>query len=224
MFPKARESEKPRCPFCGEPFGRPPKVDAKREGDFFMWLCSCAAVGAYDATGHNLGDALMEAMAFACDGVMLEQAVYQKSTGIFLAALAGVNVIGGAGTLDGAMAAGLTQLAIDDEMAGMTRRFFEGFEINSEKMALEVIQRTGPRGHFLTDLHTLENCRKEKFWMPTVFSWQNYAIWQDEKKGLRENAQEKVARILNEHEVPPLDEAIVRELDKILKSADKNIG
>jgi hypothetical protein len=32
-----------------------------------MWLCSCAAVGAYDATGHNLGDALMEAMAFACD-------------------------------------------------------------------------------------------------------------------------------------------------------------
>ncbi len=32
-----------------------------------MWLCSCGAVGAYDATGHNLGDALMEAIVFACD-------------------------------------------------------------------------------------------------------------------------------------------------------------
>lgn len=30
-----------------------------------MWVCPCGAVGAYDATGHNLGDALMEAIAFA---------------------------------------------------------------------------------------------------------------------------------------------------------------
>ncbi len=67
MFPAYRESEKPRCPFCGEPFGRPPDVDPKSEGDFYKWLCSCGAVGAYDATGHNLGDALMETIAFAYD-------------------------------------------------------------------------------------------------------------------------------------------------------------
>jgi trimethylamine--corrinoid protein Co-methyltransferase len=108
-------------------------------------------------------------------------------------------------------------------MLAMTRRFFEGFEINSEKMALEVIQRIGPRGHFLADIHTLENCRKENFMMPTVYNWQNYAIWQDEKKDLRERAREKVAHILNEHEVPPLDDAVVLELDKILKAADKEI-
>lgn len=67
MFPVYRESERPLCPFCGEPFGRPPETDPKREGDFYMWPCPCGAVGAYDATGHNLGDALMEAIAFACD-------------------------------------------------------------------------------------------------------------------------------------------------------------
>jgi trimethylamine--corrinoid protein Co-methyltransferase len=164
-----------------------------------------------------------DTMAFACDGIMLEQAIYQKSTGILLAALAGANIVGGAGTLDGAMAAGLTQLVIDDEMLAMTRRFFEGFEINSEKMAFEVIQRIGPRGHFLTDLHTLENFRQENFLMPSIFNWQNYATWQDEKKGLCERAREKVAHILNEHEVPPLDDAVVRELDKILIAADKQI-
>ena len=60
-----RETERPRCPFCGEPFGRPPEVDPKRKGDFYKWLCPCGAVGAYDATGHNLGDALMETIAFA---------------------------------------------------------------------------------------------------------------------------------------------------------------
>lgn len=67
MFPVYRESEKPRCPFCGHPFGRPPKAIPKDEGDFYKWTCPCGAVGAYDVTGHNLGDALVEAIAFACD-------------------------------------------------------------------------------------------------------------------------------------------------------------
>jgi hypothetical protein len=67
LFPTYRESEKPRCPFCGQPFGRPLAVDPKREGDFYKWLCACGAVGTYDTTGHNLGDALMEAIAFAYD-------------------------------------------------------------------------------------------------------------------------------------------------------------
>jgi len=67
LFPIYRESERPRCPFCGQPFGRPPKVNPRDEGDFYKWLCPCGAVGAYDATGNNLGDALMEAIAFAYD-------------------------------------------------------------------------------------------------------------------------------------------------------------
>ena len=65
MFPPYRESERPRCPFCGEPFGRPSEADPGREGDFYKWLCACGAVGGYDVTGHNLGDALMETIAFA---------------------------------------------------------------------------------------------------------------------------------------------------------------
>jgi hypothetical protein len=43
-------------------------VNPRREGDFYKWRCYCGAVGAYDTTGHNLGDALMEAIVFACDG------------------------------------------------------------------------------------------------------------------------------------------------------------
>ena len=65
MFTRYRESERPRCPFCEEPFGRPCETDSRRAGDFYKWLCACGAVAAYDATGHNLGDALMEAIAFA---------------------------------------------------------------------------------------------------------------------------------------------------------------
>ncbi|MBW2170816.1 MAG: hypothetical protein JRF69_02355 [Deltaproteobacteria bacterium] len=65
MFPTYRESERPRCPFCGEPFERPPREVPREQGDFYRFLCSCGAVGALDVTGHNLGDALMETIAFA---------------------------------------------------------------------------------------------------------------------------------------------------------------
>jgi hypothetical protein len=67
LFPAYRESERPRCPFCRQLFGRPPGTDPKREGDFYKWLCPCGAVGAYDATGNNLGEALLEAIVFACE-------------------------------------------------------------------------------------------------------------------------------------------------------------
>jgi hypothetical protein len=65
VFPTHREEEKPRCPFCGDPFERPPQEAPAKGGDFYKWLCSCGAAAALDVTGHNLGDALMEAIAFA---------------------------------------------------------------------------------------------------------------------------------------------------------------
>jgi len=65
VFPSYRESERPRCPFCGEPFERPPHELLKEQGDFYKFSCSCGAVAALDVTGHNLGDALMETIAFA---------------------------------------------------------------------------------------------------------------------------------------------------------------
>lgn len=67
MIRMHRESERPRCPFCEEPFARPPKADPRHDGDFYIWVCSCGAIAAYDVTGHNLGDALMEVIAFACE-------------------------------------------------------------------------------------------------------------------------------------------------------------
>ena len=65
LFPTYRDPERPRCPFCGQAFGRPPGVNPKQEGDFYKYTCPCGAIGAFDSAGHNLGAALMEAIVFA---------------------------------------------------------------------------------------------------------------------------------------------------------------
>ncbi len=59
--------EIPRCPFCTQEIPRPRQVEPKHLGDFDYGVCECGAVFVHDITGHNLGAAMVEALAFACD-------------------------------------------------------------------------------------------------------------------------------------------------------------
>ncbi len=59
--------KKPSCPFCGLPIDRPKELETKRPQEMPVGTCTCGAVYAYDATGHNLGPAFSEALVFACN-------------------------------------------------------------------------------------------------------------------------------------------------------------
>jgi trimethylamine--corrinoid protein Co-methyltransferase len=162
--------------------------------------------------------------ALFTDGTLLEQAAYQKGTNLQAAAIAGANIVSGSGTVDGGLAFSPQQLVIDDEMVAFTRRLLSGFEITDETLALDCIRRVGPKGNFLEDRHTLENFRAQALYTPSIFNYQNHASWQTEAKQLSQRAQEKVAGILNNHEVPPLEDAVAKELQKIVKAADAEIA
>jgi len=55
------------CPFCGKPIERPRELATHRPREMPVGSCTCGAVYAYDATGHNLGAAFVEALVFACN-------------------------------------------------------------------------------------------------------------------------------------------------------------
>jgi len=58
---------KSACPFCGLSIEKPRELQTRRYGEMPVGSCSCGAVYAYDATGHNLGAAFIEALVFGCD-------------------------------------------------------------------------------------------------------------------------------------------------------------
>ncbi len=60
-------TERAKCPFCGLAIERPRELDTHRPGEMPVGVCSCGAVFAYDASGHNLGSAFSEALVFACN-------------------------------------------------------------------------------------------------------------------------------------------------------------
>lgn len=58
----------PWCPFCGQKVARATDSPERQMYEFPMGECQCGAVYACEATGHNVGAAMVEALLYACDG------------------------------------------------------------------------------------------------------------------------------------------------------------
>jgi hypothetical protein len=60
--------DEPRCPFCYFRIEQPKELPSRKIVEFPLGICGhCGAVYAYDATGHNMGAAFVEASLFACN-------------------------------------------------------------------------------------------------------------------------------------------------------------
>jgi len=60
--------EEPRCPFCYHKIEQPKELPSRKIVEFPVGVCEhCGVVYVYDATGHNMGSAFIEAILFACN-------------------------------------------------------------------------------------------------------------------------------------------------------------
>ena len=95
---------------------------------------------------------------------------------LLLDLLAGVNLIHDVGYLESGLTGSLEALVIADETVGMIKRVAAGFEINAETLALDMIDRIGPAGHFLEEEHTYQHYRRD-VWYPAVFERARFHDW-----------------------------------------------
>ncbi len=138
------------------------------------------------------------------------QAGVEKAQSVIQVALAGANFIHhAAGMLENMSTIAYEQFVIDNEILGMAMRAVRGIEVNDETLALQVIDRVGPGGHYLMDEHTLRYMRTEHHQPSAVFNRLGREIW--EQTGASDTwARAKVVTrcILAEHESEPLDSAV----------------
>ncbi len=151
------------------------------------------------------------------------QACYEKVMSGILPILAGADLVGGAGGLACSMTASLVELVVDDELCKAMITSIRGVEVNDETLALDVVQKVGPGGHYLAQKHTMNHFMKEQF-IPELIDRSGYDEWKKNgEKSLVDRAKEKVKKILKEHSVPPLDKDIQKELDSIINRAEKEL-
>ncbi len=76
-----------------------------------------------------------------------------------MAAQGGANVIYGAGMIEMGMTFDLAQLIIDSEIYKMVLHTINGFEVNEETLALDVIKEVR-MGEFVSQKHTTDNFKR----------------------------------------------------------------
>ncbi len=151
------------------------------------------------------------------------QASYEKVMSSVLPVLAGADVIYGAGSLNGGLAASFEELVIDDEVCRALLKLVQGIEVTDETLALDVIQKVGPGGHYLAEKHTLHHFKKEHFF-PELADRSSYDAWKKAGgKSIVKRAREKVEELLKEHWPTPLDKDTQKEISEIIRRAEKEL-
>jgi trimethylamine--corrinoid protein Co-methyltransferase len=188
------------------------------------------AIGAIEMGLINVASAQMahfygipcRGTASATDSKLLDiQAGYEKAMSLTMAVLGGVNKIFYPGTMEGALTVSKESLVIDDEIAGELYRAAQGIDVNAETLAVDVIDRVGPGGHFLGQTHTLQFLKKEQF-IPSLSDRRTREIWQEAGSlGVVERAHQRVEEILQSHPVDPLDASVEAELLKIIREVEE---
>ncbi len=67
MGAKSEAVLKAWCPFCGMDVARPRESAQRKMTEFPVGTCECGAVYVADATGHNIGSAMVECLVYACN-------------------------------------------------------------------------------------------------------------------------------------------------------------
>jgi len=147
-----------------------------------------------------------------------EQAAMEATLSLAMAALYGGNMIHGLGSLESGLTSSVEMLVASDEIISMVKRIMRGMAVDEETMALEVMNRVGPGGHYLGEDHTLRHFRTE-FWRPKLIDRQRFENWRDSgSKRMSERVHDRVIELLEAEEQPILDEKMWRELRRICES------
>lgn len=128
-------------------------------------------------------------------------------------ARAGINFLPGMGQLGSFMGGSLAKVVLDAELAACTKKYLQPVVFDENTMAMDIMEKVGPGGHFVTQPHTLKHCRSEHI-IPKVFQRISYDAWgKKEYPTAMSIAAEKAEEIISSYEKPDIDPAMEKELD-----------
>jgi trimethylamine--corrinoid protein Co-methyltransferase len=115
------------------------------------------------------------------------------------------------------------QLLMDNEFAGLIRRFLAGASVNDETLAIDLIDEIGPKGDFLSCEHTMRHMHETS--TPKLFDRRVRAEWvADGATTIYERAAKEVERVLAEHVVEPLPKDVTDEMDAIIAKHEQSVA
>jgi trimethylamine--corrinoid protein Co-methyltransferase len=140
-----------------------------------------------------------------------------------MAALAGANMIYGAGMTESGVTFDAAQLVIDDEIAKMIKHVVAGITVNDETLAVDDIHAVGPFGDFLSLDATMRHMRSQS--QPALLDRRVREDWQAAGAfEVYDKARERARQIIEDHRPEPIDADVAAAMRRIVETADREVG
>ena len=151
------------------------------------------------------------------------QSGHEKTLTGLLTALAGANLIYGAGMLESGITIDYAQLVMDAEFARLIKYCVAGVPVTDETLAVDVINDIGPFKDFLSHDDTYRFMRIQS--QPELIDRRVREDWSASgSTDLRERAQAKARHILETHQPTPLLDGAAEEMAAIVADAERELG
>ncbi len=180
--------------------------------------------GAYVQVGKELGMPTHSYLGMS-DAKIVDAQCGLESSSFFMAALAGANMVSGAGMMDFESCLSCEKLVIDAEIIGMAKRLIAGIDGRQTPIALDIVQELGHKADYLSHPHTMRWFREELYIPSEVIDRDTLEAW--EKKGSKstwERAQDRVNSLLTKYQPSPMSDEVKKELCDITTRAANKAG
>lgn len=144
------------------------------------------------------------------------QAAVEATFSCLSSSMSGANMVHDNGWLDHSTLISPEYMVLVNEIIEKVNRYMSGMRIDEDRLALDVIDRVGPAGHFLSEQHTMTYFKE--IWYSRLFDRTTTASWRAKgSKEFNERLREHTLKIL-EHKPLSLPEHVLKEIENMAAS------
>jgi len=207
--------------YCGRLAMMEPRTGVSVWGGVELGLVSAATV----QVGHRYGLPVNVYGLSTNSNTIDVQNGYERALNAAIPALAGADELSGIGEMAAGVNGSYAQMVLDNEIAASVRRLRQGFTVDEDSLAVEVIANVvAGSGNFLDQMHTVRYLRSGELFVTRLADRRTWPEWdKGGRQGMAEQAQAEAERLLAEHTVPPLTDEQERQLDEIMRQAEAEL-
>jgi trimethylamine--corrinoid protein Co-methyltransferase len=207
-------------------WGGAPAIMDMRQGTTPMGAVETAMIdAAYAQVGKSFGFPTHAYLGAGDSKLVDYQAGMESSTTAMIGALAGINMISGAGMLDFLACMSPEKLLIDAEAIGMAKRMLKGMMVHTDTLATEMFEGINFKGEFLKQRATRQLVKDEQYMPSIVIDRGSIRTWQ--QMGATDTfarAKTQLRDLLATYQPPDLPGQQVAELKDMVSSLAREAG
>jgi len=217
------QAAKPGAPIV---WGGAPAIFDMRHGTTPMGAMETAMIdAAYAQVGKHLG-LPTHAYLGASDAKSIDaQAGMESGMTALVGAMAGINMISGAGMLDFLACQSVEKLVLDAEGIAMVRRLLAGIRPRGDSLAAELLAMTGHHGNFLELKHTRQWFKAEQHLPSAVIDRGSVRVWEEAgRPDAAARCRRRAADLIAGWQPRPPSAEAAKELRRMVEGAASKAG